>query len=100
MHKYPRRSEISSAKASYQGIFMAYRSTRHSRVYDPQSRKVEWLNTVNFLEHIPGRRLLRKDRETKIARVIASIEYDGNNDHYCEATGQMRVPVDVQRLVK
>ena len=73
MRTYPRRSEISSAKASYQGISMAYRSTRHSQVYDPQSRKVEWLNTVNFLEHIPGGRLLKKDRETKIAKVSECI---------------------------
>lgn len=79
---------------------MAYHSTRQSQLHDPQSRKLKWPTAVKFLEHIPGGRLLKKDRQTEIAKVNASIEYDGDDDDYCEAPGRVRAPVDVQELVK
>lgn len=57
----PKEKQAKLDKVSYQGIFVGYHSTTQFRVYNPQTRQVDWPTAVKFLEHVPGGRLLRQD---------------------------------------
>lgn len=77
----PKEKQAKLDKVSYQGIFLGYHSTCQFRVFNPQTRKVEWPTAVKFLEYIPGGQLLKRDsKENQPIEVDASINFSDDNE--------------------